>query len=255
MSLDGTDFGEESMNLLEGRNLAEEFEQAKGITVDDIDATEDVTLVTILVDDSSSMDSGSDSLLKTSINDFISDLKNAERSESIMIGAFSLNGSMKIPYRILESFPEINNSNYCPNGMTPLYDNIAKTLANVGMKVAEFENTGITVNAVTMIMTDGWDNDSREIRHPSELKPMIKDLLQSEKHIISAMGFGESKNGVNDFKKIFSDMGILEKWSFVSSDLARDIRRAFNLMSKSVSNASQSAAAFSQEAQAGGFAG
>jgi hypothetical protein len=63
------------------------------------------------------------------------------------------------------------------------------------------------------------------------------------------MGFGDEAF----FRKYFGGIGVPDKWVYTSMSVARDIRRAFNLFSKSATKASNNSQSFSQTAQAGIF--
>ena len=74
-------------------------------------------------------------------------------------------------------------------------------------------------------------------------------MTRSEAHIVAAMGISD---GITDFRAVFRDMGIEDRWILTPGNNPSEIRRAFQVFSQSAVRASQ-AASFSQGA-AGGFA-
>ncbi|MBK7077019.1 MAG: hypothetical protein IPH44_32490, partial [Myxococcales bacterium] len=64
-----------------------------------------------------------------------------------------------------------------------------------------------------------------------------------ENHVVAAMGISD---GTTDFKRVFREMGIADRWILTPGNTTSEIRKAFQVFS-------QSAAAVSAGAWAGGF--
>ena len=89
---------------------------------------------------------------------------------------------------------------------------------------------------------------------PAAVRTLVEDMRSSTNHIICGMGIQDQYDKV-DFKKIFTDeMGIPAEWVFSVSSKKSDIRKAFELFSKSAVAVSKSSAAFASAATGGGFA-
>jgi len=78
---------------------------------------------------------------------------------------------------------------------------------------------------------------------------LVKDLQRAENHIVAAMGISD---GSMDFRKVFREMGIDDKWILTPGQSAQEIRQAFQVFSQSAVRVSQGAASFSRTAL-GGF--
>ncbi|MFA5166215.1 MAG: hypothetical protein WC449_02830 [Candidatus Paceibacterota bacterium] len=246
--IEGANFSKQSVGILNTNDLAQAFEEAKGLGIEEIGGTEDITLITLVLDDSGSMDGDSAKQLMLGYKDFIEELKNTKRKSSILVHVRFLNSGSMFPYCLVDQAPCMDSSNYHPDGSTPLYDGIGEAMAVVAAKTQEYEDAGISVKTITLVMTDGCENDSHHFNE-AKLKCVVNDLIATEKHIVAAMGFGEE----NFFRQCFGGVGIPDKWIYTSLSAARDIRRAFNLFSKSATKASNNTQSFSQTAQAGIF--
>ncbi len=221
------------------------IQQGLGIPADQVRSSE-VILLNLLIDDSSSM-SGNEQAVRDGYNLLLKALKDSKQQDNIEVYVRYLNGTLLCPYSPLDTTPVMDRSNYSATGGTPLYDETAKLLATVIAKKQEFQDNGIQVRTITLIMTDGQDLHSR-INNAKDINNIVTDMLRSEDHIVAAMGFG------SDFRSVFTDMGMQDQWILEASATPSEIRKAFSVFSQSAIRASQSAAAFSQS-NLGGFAG
>ena len=81
---------------------------------------------------------------------------------------------------------------------------------------------------------------------------MVEGLLRTESHIVGAMGIDDSSGYGVDFRKVFAEMGIPDRWILTPGSSPSEIRRGFGTISQSAVRASQAAGNFSQTAL-GGF--
>ena len=226
------------------------IQNALGVNIDDINASE-VTLVTLIIDDSGSIRFSSNAqIVREGHNSIINALKATKQRDEILAHCVYLNGKILYPYGLVNSAILMDSSNYDPNLGTPLYDQTVVTLGAVLLKAQEFRDNGVPCRTVTCIVTDGADEHSVK-NTTSDVSKIVNKMLMSEMHIISAMGID---NGSTDFNQIFESMGIQKKLILTPSNNPSEIRKAFLMVSQSAVNASQGAASFSQTA-AGGFGG
>lgn len=219
-----------------------------GVSVDNV-MTSEVTLVTQLIDDSGSIRfAGNARAVREGHNLVLEALQSSRQANGILAHTRYLNGSVLFPYCLIDQAVRMDAHNYNPNGGTPLYDQTAVILGTVVAKMQEFEENNVPVRAVTLIITDGHDEGSRQ-QTPASLRPLINDLLRTERHIIAAMGIDD---GATDFRRVFREMGLEDRWILTPQNTASEIRAAFQLFSQSAVRASQSGAGFSQTA-VGGF--
>lgn len=224
------------------------LQQGMGMQVQDLQASE-VVIVTFLVDDSQSIrQAHNEQPMRDGINNCIESLIQSKQQDNIIVRVVYLNGNQLTAYTPLTNVPKMDTSNYRADGCTPLYDESVKTLATVIAKTKDFENNGIQVRTITAICTDGQDYGSR-VSDADDVSTIVTDMIGTEKHIVAGIGFN---NGSTDFNHIFASMGIPSNWVLTSGASAADIRKAFQVFSRSAASASKSAANFAQT-NMGGF--
>jgi len=142
--------------------------------------------------------------------------------------------------------PTLDSRNFKASGGTPLYDRSIVTLGSVLAKSREFTSSGVPINTVTLIVTDGHDEGSQH--RARDVYPIVQDMLAQESHIVAGMGIDD---GDTDFQAVFSSMGIPDNWILTPQSDPHDIRKAFQLFSRSAISASSNQATFSQTAMSG----
>jgi len=240
-----------SLQALSVPDLGAQIQAGLGVTAENVQASE-VTLVTMMPDDSGSMRfAGNSQAVRDGHNLVIDALKDTRKTtrDSILVHNRYLNGDVLYPYSNLDQVPNMDTHNYDPNLGTPLYDQTVVLLGTVLAKAQEFVDAGVPVRTCTLIMTDGADLHSMRAKAHT-VKKLVEDMLKEETHIIAAMGFDDG--GQTDFRRVFREMGIRDEWILTPSKTPSEIRKAFQMFSRSAVRASQNAGSFSQTA-AGGF--
>jgi len=234
--------------LVKVEDAGAQIQAALGIKVDDVMASE-VVLVTLLIDDSGSIRfvSGNSQAVRDGHNLILEALKGSKQDDSVLIHTRYLNGALLYPYCPIKEAIVMDSQNYDPQGGTPLYDQSMVILGTVLTKTQEFMDNNVPVRSITLIVTDGNDEGSLKAT-AKDVASVVADLLRSERHIVAAMGV---EDGHTDFTQIFKEMGIPDNWILTPGKTPSEIRKAFQVFSKSAVRASQSAK-FSQTAM-GGF--
>ena len=239
-----------SANVLTAVDIGDRIRDGLGVCVDDIQASE-VILVTQLIDDSGSIRyvAGNSQAVRDGSNAAIDALCGGKKQQvdNMLAHTCYLNGTVLFPYRLIGSAERMDASTYNPNGGTPLYEATIVTLGRVLAKTQEFSGSGVPVRTVTLIVTDGASTDNH--RTAAEVKTIVNDMLKKEIHIVAGMGITD---GSTDFKQVFRDMGIRDEWILTPSNSPSEIRKAFQVFSRSAVRASQNAAAFNST-MGGGF--
>ena len=233
-------------------DLGAQIQAGLGVTPDQVPASE-VTLVTMMPDDSGSIRfvRGNTEAVRDGHNLVLDALKTSKQTNGILVHCRYLNGDVLYPYCPLDQAVRMTPQNYDPDKGTPLYDQIVTLLATVLVKTKEFLDSGAPVRSVTLIITDGSDQHSVAYRSPQSVRPLVQELLIKEQHIVAAMGIND---GTTDFRRIFREMGIEDRWILTPNNDPKSIRAAFQLFSQSCAlPASQGAASFSKTAMGGGF--
>jgi hypothetical protein len=228
----------ESSQIINVPDLGAKIKQGLGISVDDVTASE-VFLVSMMPDDSGSIAfAGMEDAVIEGHNEVLGALKESKQSGDILLLTQYLNGDILNPFCLLDNAKEMSRSNYSASKGTPLYDNTVYLLATVLAKTQEFfQENNVPARSATLIISDGEDQHSMA-QTADSVRIVIEDMLRQENHIIGAMGIG---NDEAYFKKIFKEMGIREEWIMTVDNTASDIRRAFQVFSKSAIQASQTA--------------
>lgn len=217
-----------------------------GIKVDDVTASE-VFLVSVLVDDSGSM-SPNAKAARDGHNEIVDALVASKQGDGILAACQYLFGTMLYPFTPIASAVKMDGKNYRADGShTPLYDRAIVVLGTAIAKAQEFADNGVVCRTATLIVTDGADNSSSAT--PAKVKKIVEDMLRQERHIVAGMGI---EDGYTDFTGVFRGMGIRDEWILTPKNSPSELRRAFQVFSRSAVRASQSAASFSKTA-AGGF--
>ncbi|NEO87614.1 MAG: hypothetical protein F6J87_25630 [Spirulina sp. SIO3F2] len=244
---DGT-LSNASMQALNVIDIGAEIQAGLGVSVDDVMASE-VVLVTIMPDDSGSIRFGGNAqAVRGGHNAVLDALGGTPQSDSILIHTRYLNGFVLYPYCPVDQAVRMNPQNFDPNQGTPLYDQTVVLLGTVLAKAQEFEDNGVPVRTITLLITDGGDAHSRR-SGAKEVKAIVQDMLRVENHIIAAMGIDDE---YTDFRQVFKDMGIRDEWVLTPGNSDKEIRQAFQVFSQSAIRVSQGAGNLSQSGL-GGF--
>ncbi|KKQ35161.1 MAG: hypothetical protein US50_C0023G0003 [Candidatus Nomurabacteria bacterium GW2011_GWB1_37_5] len=230
-------------------DLGAQLQEAMGVSIDDVDASE-VVLVGMLLDDSGSIRmAGNSKTVCDGHNLVIDSVKKSKQGNGVLALAKYLNGKLLYPWVPIDQAVKMDSSNYDACGGTPLYDETVAFLATVAAKAEEFEQmAGVPVRSIILIVTDGADVHSQK-QTAKSVAAVANGMLRSEKHIIAGMGISD---GSTDFKQVFSEMGIPDNWILTPGNSEKEIRASFQLFSQSAVRASQSAGSFSKTAM-GGF--
>lgn len=240
--------GSAALQALTVVDLGAQIQAGLGVHVDDVQASE-VVLVTVMPDDSGSISGAGHAQTVCDGHNLVLDaLLASQQKDGVLFHTRYLNGHVLNPYRPLEDVVRMHGKNYDPRLGTPLYDQAVVLLGTVLAKAQEFSRNGVTTRTVTLLITDGADMHSQHHR-ASDVAALVKDLLCAENHIVAAMGIHD---GYTDFRRVFRDMGIEDKWILTPGQSAQEIRAAFQVFSQSAVRVSQGAASFSRTAL-GGF--
>ncbi|MBT5502643.1 VWA domain-containing protein [Candidatus Falkowbacteria bacterium] len=203
-----------------------------GLDLDEIDATE-VALVSLLIDDSSSMWDVVGAVIDGQ-NALIEALVDSKQKDSFLLGMWALNRDNPYhSYLKVVDAEKLDNKSYHPGGCTPLYDKWVETLSANVTYAQQLRDSGTTVRSIAVVITDGQDYGSRQ-HTAADCATLAKDLLDSETFVLAMVGLGN-----HGFKDVAKDMGIPAGAVLEAGDTPSDVRRVFQLVSQSVIRASQ----------------
>jgi hypothetical protein len=129
----------------------------------------------------------------------------------------------------LSASPRLDKTGFIHGSGTPLYDRCLETLGSVIARTMWWEdNYGVQTRSVTLLMTDGGNNDGRA--NAADVSKVVKDMLRAEKHKIYFMGVDSI--GI-DFREIGREMGIPDEYIDVVERDPKTIRAKFQVFSQS----------------------
>ncbi|AUX41277.1 hypothetical protein SOCE26_026870 [Sorangium cellulosum] len=240
----------EAMQALHITDLGAQIQAGFGVQVDDV-ASSEVVLVTVMPDDSGSIKfAGNAQAVRDGHNLVVSALADSKQRDSLLAHNRYLNGAVLYPYCPIAQAEKMTSKNYDPELGTPLYDQAVVLLGTVIAKAQEFALSGVPARTVTLFITDGADAGSTWAK-AKDVCALVRDMRRAEAHIVAAIGIDD---GNTNYRAVFRDMGIEDRWILTPRSDAAEIRKAFALFSQSAVRASQGGASFSRAA-AGGFGG
>ena len=209
--------------------------------------TKEIQLVTLLLDDSSSIASaGHAQAVICGYNFFLETLR-AEPADIRVQTLFLNNRQHNANFIKAQDVPFLDRETYQPHGETPLYLRSNEALIGIQREADRLTRLSYTVRTMSFVFTDGEDNQSFTIK-ASTVADTVAAMLQTGQHIVGAFALG---NGRTNFRKVFASMGIPDRWIKVLTERAQ-IADAMTQVGTSVSHASRSQADFTQT-QTGGF--
>lgn len=222
-------------HLLSGNLGAVVIAGAAGKAAEDITAS-DVTLVTLLVDASSSIhDTGLEDAMREGQNAMVDALGDTRERESILMALWTFNHEQRVvhSYVGLDDVTRLDARNYAGLGSTRLYDTWCDALtANVAYS-QQLRSSGTPCKSVVVVITDGADCGSK--RRALDCARISKDLLASEQFTLAFVGVGSG-----DFHAIAREMGVPDGCVAVQAKATPSaIRQVFRMVSQSAIRASQ----------------
>lgn len=209
---------------------------AAGMDAEDIEAT-DVTLVTILVDASSSIaSSGLEQGVRDGYNEMLDAFAGSKEHDAILVAAWTFSDRPQLlhSYVPVKDATRLDAKNYRGSGCTTLYDTwCTALLANLAY-AQKLRDSGTPVRSLAVVITDGCDVGSK--RRVQECRRLTEDLLASEQFVLAFVGVGDERY----FTKIAASMGVPKGSIEVQTNAtATGLRRVFQMVSRSAIRASQ----------------
>lgn len=202
-------------------------------------AADELLLVTILVDDSGSMDNNCPAVCHGH-GLLLQALAGTKATPSLVHTGF-LNGSILSPYQPLAQATPLTEANYSCGRNTPLYRQSVITLGSVMAKAQEQAAKGRRVRTFTLIITDGGDNDSRGTT-AADVRFLVRDMALATNHIVAGMGIGYE----DLFRGVFIEMGIPDRWILTPNATVDEMRAALEKVAASLQLAASGEAGFRQ---------
>jgi hypothetical protein len=209
---------------------------AAGTALENITAS-DVTLVTVLIDASSSIAHAKlEQAVRDGQNALIDAFAGSKEKDSILLALWTFNDSPKVvhSYVPVGDATRLDAKNYRGSGTTTLYDTWCSALAANVAYAEKLRDSGTPVRSVVVVITDGADCGSK--RRPADCERLSRDLLASETFVLAFVGVGQDA----DFRKVARAMGVPDGCIEVQTDATpSSLRQVFQMVSRSAIRASQ----------------
>ena len=222
--------------LLTGNLGAVVIAGAAGMDMEDIVAS-DVTLVTVLVDASSSIaGSGLEQAIRDGQNALVDAFAASREKDSVLLATWTFNDEIRVvhAYVPIADATRLDASNYAGVGTTHLYDTWCDALAANVAYAQRLRDGGTPCRSIVVVVTDGEDCGSR--RTSADCARISKDLLASEQFVLAFVGVGADAG----FRTIAKRMGIPDGCVEVQTQATpSNLRQVFHMVSQSAIRASQ----------------
>lgn len=218
------------INSLDGTNLA----GCMGASVDDLE-TDDVTIVSILLDASLSMKTF-EAVVRDAYDKFIKSLQGSKTAGSILVSnrTFATRQDILHGFKKVEEITPIGKDYRATGGSTALYDCLIDALTGIKAYSKSLNQNGVRTKCIVCVFSDGDDNDSVKAS-AKEIKVISDDLLKSEMFYLVYVGYKQDPN--MDFKPVADAVGFPNVLSIDATE--SEIRRTVDLVSKSIIRTSQ----------------
>ena len=209
---------------------------AAGVDAETISAS-DVTLITVLLDASSSIGHrGLEGAVRQGYGGLVDALGASRERDSILVALWTFNDQQKVvhSYVPVDDAARLNRRNYRSSGTTRLYDTWYDALAANVAYAQTLRDSGTPCRSIVVVISDGEDTSSK--RTPAECARLSADLLASEQFVLAFVGVGADA----DFKHVARSMGVAESCIEVQSKATPEaLREVFQLVSRSAIVASR----------------
>ena len=211
---------------------------AAGMDLEALTAT-DVTLVTLLVDASSSIHSRDlEDAVRDGQNLVLESFAKSREKDNILVALWAFNDDVSVmhSYVPVDDAVRLDKTNYRGLGATRLYDVWCDALAANVAYAELLRESGTPCRSIVVVVTDGEDCGSK--KNPSNCRALSSDLLASEQFVLAFVGVGNA----TDFGRLANSMGIPKGCVQVLANATpKALREVFRMVSQSAIRASQGA--------------
>jgi hypothetical protein len=209
---------------------------ASGRAVDDIQAG-DVTLVTLLIDASTSIgERGLQRAVCAGQNQLLDAFAGSREKDAVLCALWTFASEARVvhSYVPVDDAVRLDERSYTPGGTTHLFDTFCDAAAANVAYAQTLRDAGTPVRSIVVVVTDGEDVGSR--RPARTCRKLATDLLKSEQFHLAFVGVGDDV----DFHAVARSMGFSDGSILVQKDTTPPaLRAAFSMVSRSAVRASQ----------------
>lgn len=217
-----------------------------GVDIGSLEGSE-YTLVSILVDESSSVSSFKSELEQT-LNAVAEACKKSPQAENILVRVAGFTDRVNDNINEYHGFMNLSNipaDNYNgavkTGGCTPLYDAAGSALESIESYGKQMAAQDFFCNGIFFVITDGWENASRKLTSAAEVKAALQRVRQNEQlESIRAILVGVNDTGVQGDLAALKTYAGFDEYISLGDVTPSKLAKLANFISQSVSSQSQS---------------
>lgn len=214
------------------------------VDIENLDGSE-YTLVSILVDESSSVMDFKDELEQT-LNTVIGSCKKSPQSENLLVrvATFSSRNHINELHGFI-NLSSIADDQYVdsvhPSGSTPLLDAAGDALESIETYGKQLAAQDFFCNGIFFVITDGWENSSTKLRTPEDIKSALGRIRKDESlESIRAILIGVNDTHVQSELQDLETRGGFDEYISLGNATESKLAKLAQWISQSVSSQSQS---------------
>jgi hypothetical protein len=188
----------------------------------------DKTDITIILDRSGSMSSVKDDTIG-GFNNFLSEQQKVEGEASLSLVQFDDQYEVLYIDKDIQAAARLTEETFQPRGMTALYDAVGRTVNATGQRLAALPETERPDSVLLVIMTDGFENASREFSG-AQIGEMIRH--QQDVYSWQFMFIGANQDAVLSAREI----GIQEGAALTYAANSDGTQIAYSMIASKVRN-------------------
>jgi hypothetical protein len=188
----------------------------------------DKTDITIILDRSGSMSSVKDDTIG-GFNNFLSEQQKVEGEASLSLVQFDDQYEVLYLDKDIQAAARLTEETFQPRGMTALYDAVGRTVNATGQRLAALPETERPDRVLLVIMTDGFENASREFSG-AQIGEMIRH--QQDVYSWQFMFIGANQDAVLSAREI----GIQEGAALTYAANSDGTQIAYSMIASKVRN-------------------
>ena len=214
--------------------------QFSGVRPENLGATE-YTLVTIVVDTTSSVFDFKDDLLNA-VKAAVAGCRKCARADNLLVRLMTFNTRRKEIHGF-KPLSDIDPSAYKPfkpAGMTALFDAVYNAVTATTRYAKMLVEQDFDVNAAVYIVTDGWDNSSK--LGPRHIAEEIRDARREEalESLVTVLiGVNTGESSVSQALQAFKDDAELSQYIDAGDATPQKLAKLAAFVSRSISSQSQ----------------
>jgi len=230
------------MDEMESLNIGASNFSFSATKIDELGATE-YTLVSIVVDKSSSVSPFADLLLKM-VKTIIESCKKSPRAENLMIRLLYFSSKNQLEevhgFKLLNSINTDDYKDIRPCGCTALVDASFSAIGSTLTYAKNLIDQDFDVNGIIFIPTDGEENNSTMTM--SSIQKQIADSRKQENiESLQTILIGLTDDGnISTYLQRFKDEAGLDEYIDVGEVTEKSLAKLANFVSQSISSQSQS---------------